>query len=282
MIFITDETIERFIKEDIPYIDLTSLVLNIAGKKGKMEYICREEAVICGTEEVLKVFRQLNIIPLEYLPSGTAVKPQSIIIGAEGNAEDLHMAWKVSLNILEYTSGIATRTRRMVEKAREVNPNIEVTATRKVFPGTKEMSTKAVIAGGGLPHRLGLSETILIFDQHLEFLGGLDGLLGRLKDIKLRSREKKVFIEVKTINEAVKVCQAGADGVQFDKISPRELSRAVEIIRGIDAGITILAAGGINESNVQSYALTGVDVIVTSAVYFGRPVDMGVKMSALS
>ena len=282
MIFIADETIEKFIKEDIPYIDLTSLVLNIAGTRGKMEFICREEAVICGTEEVLKIFRKLNIIPLKYLPSGTAVKPQSIIIGAEGNAEDLHMAWKVSLNVLEYTSGIATRTRRMVEKAREVNPNIEITATRKVFPGTKEMSTKAVIAGGGLPHRLGLSETILIFDQHLEFLGDLDVLVGRLKDIKLRNREKKIFIEVKTIDDAVKVCQAGADGVQFDKMPPLELRKAAEIIRGIDAGITILAAGGINESNVQSYALTGVDVIVTSAVYFGRPVDMGVKMSISS
>ncbi|MDD4171406.1 MAG: ModD protein [Syntrophomonas sp.] len=282
MMFIADATIERFIKEDIPYIDLTSLVLNMAGQKGKMEYICREEAVICGTEEVLKIFHKLNITPLEYLASGTAVKPQSIIIGAEGKAEDLHMAWRVSLNVLEHVSGIATRTRRMVEKAREVNPNIEITATRKVFPGTKEMSTKAVIAGGGLPHRLGLSETILIFEQHLEFLGGLDGLLERLKDIKLRNREKKVVIEVKTIDDAVRVCQAGADGVQFDKISPLELRKAVEIIRGIDAGITILAAGGINESNVQTFAQTGVDALVTSAVYFGRPVDMGVKMSISS
>ena len=279
MIFISGETIERFIKEDIPYIDLTSLVLDISGKRGKINFICREAAVIYGTEEVVTIFRKLNVIPINYLPSGALVEPQSIIMEAEGNAEDLHMAWKVSLNVLEYTSGIATRTRRLLDMAREVNPTIEITATRKVFPGTKELSVKAVIAGGGLPHRLGLSETVLVFEQHLQFMGGLDGLILNLNDIKLRNREKKIFVEVETIEDAVKVCQAGVDGIQFDKISPIELNNAVEIIRGINTGIVILAAGGINESNVQLYAQTGVDAIVTSAMYFGKPVDMGVKMS---
>lgn len=281
MIYFSDDMIDRFIKEDIPYIDLTSLILDIGGQKGRIEFICREDAVICGTEEVLKIFRKLNITPQSYLPTGTQVGPQTVVIEAEGAAADLHMAWKASLNILEYTSGIATRTRKMLRIARKANPSIEIAATRKTFPGTRELSMKAVIAGGGLPHRLGLSETILVFEQHLQFTGGLEGMLGKFHKVKNRTQERKFLVEVKNADEAVKVCRAGVDGVQFDKLSPEELGRAVSVIRAIDDKITILAAGGINESNVAAYAQTGVDGIVTSALYFGRPVDMGVKMSCL-
>ena len=80
------------------------------------------------------------------------------------------------MNILEYSSGIATRTKKMVDKAKLVNPHVAVLATRKSFPGTKELSIKSIIAGGAFPHRLGLSETILIFKQHVAFLGNINDL----------------------------------------------------------------------------------------------------------
>ncbi|OPX86915.1 hypothetical protein [Pelotomaculum sp. PtaB.Bin117] len=101
------------------------------------------------------------------------MQPQTSIIEAEGDAENLHMSWRASMNILEYASGIATRTNKILTKARKVNPKIEILATRKIFPGTKELSVKAVIVGGGLPHRLGLSETVLVFKQHLNFIGAI-------------------------------------------------------------------------------------------------------------
>lgn len=278
MVFISDHTIDNFIKEDIPYIDLTTMILGVAGKKGRIKFVCREQAVICGTEEVLRVFGKLNVTPIQYLTSGTRVEPQTVIMEAEGDAENLHMVWKVSLNILEYTSGIATRTARMLDKARKVNPKIELITTRKVFPGTKELSIKAVIAGGGMPHRLGLSETILVFEQHYNLLGGLDPLISRMDELKTKACEKKIIVEVETIEDAVKVCQAGADGVQFDKIPYTELHRAVEVLRNINPNMVILAAGGINESNAEHYAATGINAIVTTAVYFGKPVDIGAKI----
>ncbi len=278
MVFIGDSTIDKFIKEDIPYIDLTTLILGIGGKKGRITFVCREEAVICGSEEVLRVFARLNVTPIHYLPSGTRVAPQTVIIEAEGDTENLHMAWKVSLNILEYASGIATRTARMLDKARKVNPNIELVTTRKVFPGTKELSIKAVIAGGGMPHRLGLSETILIFEQHYNLLGGLDPLAARMGELKTKACEKKIIVEVETAEDAVKVCQAGADGVQFDKMPYTELQRAVEVLRSINPNMAILAAGGINESNAEYFAATGINALVTTAVYFGKPVDIGTKI----
>lgn len=278
MVYISDSTIENFIKEDIPYIDLTTLILGIAGEKGRITFVCREEAVICGTEEVLRVFAKLNVTPIHHLPSGTRVAPQTVIMEAEGDAENLHMAWKVSLNILEYASGIATRTARILDKCRKVNPNIELVTTRKVFPGTKELSIKGVIAGGGMPHRLGLSETILIFEQHYNLLGGLAPLVARMGELKAKACEKKIIVEVETIEDAVKVCRAGADGVQFDKVPYDELQCAVEVLRQINPDMVILAAGGINESNAEHYAATGINALVTTAVYFGKPVDIGAKI----
>lgn len=279
--YITDSTIEKFIKEDVPYIDLTTLMLDIEGQQGRIKFVCREEAIICGTEEVIRVFRKLNVLPIHYLPSGTKVEPQTIVIEGEGRAENLHMAWKASQNILEYTSGIATRTARILAKARSANPHVAVVTTRKVFPGTKELSVKAVIAGGGLPHRLGLSETILVFEQHLNFLGGLDGLINQVNGLKARCKEKKIILEVTNVNEAIKACQAGVEGLQFDKMPYTELAHAVEVVRSINPAITILAAGGINEGNAEHFAKTGIDAIVTSAVYFGKPVDIGTKIEKI-
>jgi molybdenum transport protein len=276
--YISEELIDRFIKEDVPYIDLTTLALGINGQKGRIQFFSRESAVACGMEEVVKILNGLNIDVIKTCSSGSIIEKDQIFLEGEGNSEDLHMAWKVSQNILEYSSGIATKTKKLVEKVSRVNPNVQVTATRKVIPGTKELSVKAVIAGGGFPHRLGLSETILIFKQHLNFLGGVEGLIKILKNVKARACEKKIIVEVENLNQAVQLCRNGIDGIQFDKISWNELKSHVHIIRDIDPSITILAAGGINESNIVEYAKTGVDAIVTSSMYYAGPIDIGCRI----
>ncbi|AHM57214.1 putative pyrophosphorylase ModD [Peptoclostridium acidaminophilum DSM 3953] len=280
--YISDETIEKFIKEDIPYLDLTSCILNIAEQKGKIRFVCREEAVICGTEEVIRIFKKFDVTPVNFVQSGTKVGSNTVIIEGEGDSEKLHMVWKVSMNILEYACGIATRTWRLIEKARVMNPNIQVVTTRKGFPGTKELSIKAVVCGGGFPHRLGLSESVLIFPQHIAFLGGVENLLKAMDSIKAKACENKVIVEVERVEEAIKVCEAGADGVQVDKMKSEELHEAVKILRNINPNLVILAAGGINISNVEDYAKTGVNAIVTSAVYFGKPVDIGTEMEKVT
>ncbi len=279
MFYIAEETIERFIKEDIPYIDLTTLVLDIGREKGEMSFVSRDNAIICGTEEAVRIFSKLGIVPLKVTSSGEAVTPGEIFLKAKGPAHSLHMAWKVSMNILEYYSAIATRTKRLVDKAKAVNPKVEVVATRKMCPGTKEFAVKAVVVGGGLPHRLGLSETVLIFKQHVNFMGGLNGLLNKIEDIKARACEKKVVVEAECREDAIELARAGVDGIQFDKIHTSSLKEIAAEIRKINPLITLIATGGINEGNVGEYAATGVDSISTSSVYFGKPVDIGVTIS---
>lgn len=279
MLYISDVTIDNFIKEDVPYIDLTTMVLGISGQKGRLEFITREDAVVACSEEVMRIFEKLGISQVKLTPTGREIRKGEVILAGEGNAERLHIAWKVSLNILEYCCGIATRTKRLVEKARKVNPGISIVTTRKSFPGTKELTVKAVMAGGAFPHRLGLSETVLVFKQHLNFLGGIPALIEMMNVVKEKACEKKVIVEVDNIAEALPLAKAGVDGIQFDKVDPVRLAEYVKRIKSVNPAVTIIGAGGINESNIQEYAATGINAVATTSVYFGKPVDIGTNMA---
>lgn len=276
--YISDEAIDRFIKEDVPYIDLTTLVLGISGHKGKIQFFSREEAVLCGTEEVVRIFNKLNINVTKTYASGSLIKKNEVFLEGEGSAESLHIAWKICQNIIDYSSGIATKTKKLVDKVNKINPYISVITTRKNIPGTKELAIKAVISGGGFPHRLGLSETILVFKQHLNFLGGINELTEILRKVKSKACEKKVIVEVEDLEDAIRLCRSGVDGLQFDKIPFDTLKKNVDIIRDINPSIVILAAGGINENNIEDYAKTGVDSLVTTSVYYAKPIDIGCKI----
>ncbi|ADY55727.1 modD protein [Syntrophobotulus glycolicus DSM 8271] len=277
--FITDEMIDRLIKEDVPYFDLTTYVLDIGRRKGKIRYTSRQSAVISGTEIVGRVFAKLGIDAVNLLPSGTRVEAGDVLAEGDGNTESLHMAWKVGMNILEYCSGIATRTSKLVQAVKKIDPKIEIVTTRKIFPGTKELSIKAALDGGALPHRLGLSETILVFKQHAVFLGGIKGFLSQLEEIKLKAREKKITVEVECREDAIELCKAGIDALQFDKVPPEELKEIIADIRKINPGITLIATGGINADNIEKYASAGIDTVNTSWVYYGKPVDLGAEIT---
>lgn len=278
IVCISDRDIERFIEEDVPYGDLTTHLLGIGDREGRIIFTTREDTTICCTEEAARVFHKCGATLTSCMPSGTKLASGIEFLAATGTAQTLHAGWKVALNLLEYASGIASRTQRIVEKCRAVNPALSIVTTRKSFPGTKKISIKAITAGGALPHRLGLSETVLVFKQHTAFLGGLESFLGSVADLKIRGRETKIIVEADTIHEALLIARSGADVVQLDKTTPAELADAVAGIRAINPNILISAAGGINEANAAMYAATGIDIIVLSSVYFGKPTDIGVTI----
>ena len=281
MLYLSSEEIDRFIKEDVPYFDLTSHLLGIRDQPGKITYFIREEAVVCGTEEVKEIFKKLNIECTFYIPSGEKANKNDILISGTGKAEDLHMAWKAGQNILDHCSGIATQTRRMVDIGNAMEPKVAVLTTRKGFPGTKALAIKSVLAGGGYPHRLGISETVLIFKQHLNFIGGMDGLAEKIKEIKQYCCEKKIIAEAESLEDGLRLAEMGVDGIQFDKLKPEELKEAVIRIKKKTPHISLLAAGGINEKNISAYVKTGVDGVVTTSLYNAKPADVGVKLEML-
>jgi molybdenum transport protein len=277
-LFISIEEIDRFIKEDVPYVDLTSWSLGINDQKGSIGYFTREESVVCGTEEVKMIFERLNIKTGKLTPSGTNVKPGDELISGTGRGCDIFIAWKVGQNILEHCSGIATKTWQLVKLVKEINPNVIILTTRKGFPGTKALLVKAVMAGGAIPHRLGLSETVLIFKHHINYIGGFDRLLSRIPALKNKCCEKKILVETNDYNEAKKLCKAGVDGIQFDKIPAADLKNIAEKLKNEFPKAVLLAAGGINEKNAAEYAQTTIDGIVTTSLYTAKPVDIGVTI----
>jgi len=277
--YIPDSDIERFIEEDVPYGDLTTYLLGIGGKRGKIMFKTREETTLCCTEEAARLLDKVGAHTTRMLASGTFVPPGTEFLEAEGTAEALHTGWKVALNLLEYASGVASRTARIVKAARTVNPDITVVTTRKSFPGTKRIVIKAIVAGGAIPHRLGLSETILIFKQHTAFMGGLEEFLKTIPELRARAKETKIIVEADTAAEAVQIARHGADVVQVDKVKPDALAALVKQVRAINPAIEVSAAGGINETNITEYAAADVDIIVLSSVYFGKPADIGVSIS---
>ena len=280
MLRISDARLDELIAEDVPYIDLTSEILGIKEVQGEISYYTREDCVLCGTEEATRILERLGAQVIESTPSGTRVLAGETFLSAQGPAHALHAAWKVCLNIFDHTSAVATATRALVDEAHAGNEACEVVTTRKSMPGAKDLLTKAVMAGGAFPHRLGLSETVLVFDHHITFLGGFDAFIQQLPTFRRRCVEKKLFVEA-SASQALVLAKAGVDGIQFDKIPPQDLGALVNEVRAIDPYITLIAAGGVNVKNARAYAQTGVDGLATTWPFNAKALDMSVRMKAI-
>ena len=166
----------------------------------------------------------------------------------------------------------------MLEAARAENPGIHVAVTRKHFPGAKALSLKAALAGGASLHRLGLSDSILAFDQHRVFTDDFTALIPRMAEA---FPEKKIEAEADSPEEAMSYLRAGADMVQCERFAPEALSAFVKEAKSAFPKAVIAAAGGINADNAGEYAAAGVDILVTSWVYFGKPEDIKMKFSRI-
>ncbi|MGN7403389.1 ModD protein [Cytobacillus praedii] len=274
---VNQQTLLDWMREDVPYFDLTTHLLNIGEQACIIEFYSRENAVLCGSEEVQAICKNVNAEVTKFTPSGTTLSSNETFFVVEGNFSALNNISKVAQNIFEYASSIATRTSRLQKRVREVNPNISILTTRKVFPGTKELAIKAVLAGGAYPHRLGLSETILLFKQHISFLGGFERLEKVVQTMRTKDCERKIIVEVDSKDEAMQIQSYSIDGIQYDKFSSEKLKETISQIKEMNPHLIHLATGGVNEQNAADYAETGIDGIVTTSVYFGKTTDIGVR-----
>ncbi len=275
---IFNSEIEALIKEDVPYLDLTTTLLNLHKTDGIMNFYAREEMRLSCIEEACRVIKMCGGSIECSLETGVDVRANKVILKARGGINSLLSSWKVAQNLIEYQSAIATKTRDLVQKAKAINPKVEILTTRKSVPLTKKFSIKSILAGGAYPHRLGLSETILIFLEHMNLYGGVAKLLSEFETIKEKAVEKKVGIELKEIDFAIEFAKKGVDIIQFDKLEIEEVFHIVQLLKDINPNIKILVAGGINLENVEQYAKTKVDGIVLSSIYFAKPKDVRVEI----
>lgn len=264
--------------EDVGYFDMTTYGLGIGDKMALMEFTSRGEIVLCGMDEVKEIFQKLGINFTFFKRNGERVASGETIAECKADAASLHKVWKISQNILEYMSGIATYTNTLVANAKEINPNISISTTRKNFPGAKELMLKAVMCGGGAPHRLGLYDSILIFKQHRNLIESEEEMQEKFQKLKNDFIERKIAVEVENLEDAAYFASLGADILQCEKMEFETLKRCVSLKERYPH-LLVSATGGIHEKNIAEFARCGVDFIVTSSPYHAKPVDIKVTIT---
>lgn len=272
----TQAMLDALLAEDAPCGDLTTEALGLVGKPARLTMAMRADSTLCGVEAAQELFRAAGAGADLLARSGARVPAGGTILQAEGEAGAIFRAWKVAQTLVEYLSGIATLTADIVAAARAVAPDVAVVTTRKTLPGAKAQMIAAIRAGGAYPHRLGLSETLLMFPEHQAFLR--DPAEG-IATLRRAAPEKKVVVEVKTPGEVEAVLPARPDVLQCEKMTPDEIRVVAARVAQVAPGTKVAAAGGVNLRNAAAYAAAGAHVLVTSAPYWAKPADVKVVIS---
>lgn len=202
MFNLNDYELLEYIKEDVPYVDLTTYLQDSNTKKAQLEIFTREDVVVSCTPEAARIAELLGCEVLSYLSPKSTATANSVLLSFTGEYEKVHQAWKLSQVLLEYACKMATYAKQMKSLAGEVNPHCEILTTRKSFPFAKRFCIKAILDGGALPHRLGLSESILFFPQHRSIYADDESFYMKIKDIKSRLPEKKIVVESNNFQDA--------------------------------------------------------------------------------
>lgn len=267
-----DHVLEALLAEDVPCGDLTTDALRIGNRTARMTFSARQAMVVCASEEAARIIELSGAHVHLESPSGAGIGPSDLILSAEGQAGSLHRAWKTAQTLVEWASGIASATAAIVANA----GGIPVACTRKNVPGTKALSAKAVRSGGGLMHRLGLSETLLVFPEHRLFLD--EAPARTIQRLRRTQPEKKIVVEVGGMDEALVWAEAGADVLQLEKFTPDALAACITALAQRERLVRplIAAAGGIRADNAAAYVAAGADLLVTSAPYAAPAKDVQV------
>jgi len=271
--------ISEMLKEDLGSGDVTSRATVDEGARGVGKIVVKDKGVLAGIPEAAEVFRQVGVKFRELKKDGARIRAGETVAVVEGPARGILSGERVALNLLMRMSGIATATRNLVELARRKNKNVKIAATRKTAPLLTYFDKRAVVVGGGIPHRWTLSDHVLIKDNHLKFSGSITVAVQRAKTA---FPHLKIEVEVKSASEALEAARAGAHMIMCDNMSPREIKRAVHelTLEGLRSRVILEASGGIDPSNVSQFAATGVDLISSGYITMRAPaLDMSLEIT---
>jgi nicotinate-nucleotide pyrophosphorylase (carboxylating) len=273
------EKIRQMLCEDLGFGDLTTEVLVDPGTVVRARIVCKERGILAGAPEARLAFEEMGVRVLGCKEDGEPLSPGDTVMEVEGPAQGVLKAERIALNLLMRMSGVATAARKMVEKARRVAPRIRVAATRKTLPLLTYFDKRAVVVGGGDPHRWRLDDGVLVKRDHLQLVDSVEEAVRRVKEGV--SFTKKVEVEVSRAEDALAAARAGADVVMLDNVPPSEVRRAVEELRkaGLRDRVIVEASGGITPENLEEYAGTGADVVSSSYMTFrSLAVDMSLEI----
>jgi nicotinate-nucleotide pyrophosphorylase (carboxylating) len=263
--------------EDIGDGDHTTLSCIPSTAIGKSRLIIKENGVLAGVAVAAEIFKAFDpeLKMTVFIHDGTEVSVGDIAFEVEGKVQSLLQTERLMLNIMQRMSGIASRTREYV-KALE-GTKTRVLDTRKTTPGLRLLEKEAVKIGGGVNHRIGLYDMILLKDNHVDFAGGIENAIHRTKEyLKEKNKTLKIEIEVRNFNELNQVMTVGGiDRIMLDNFSTENTRKAVEIING---KYETESSGGITFDTLKEYAECGVDFISVGALTHSvKSLDMSFK-----
>ncbi|MBO7234131.1 MAG: carboxylating nicotinate-nucleotide diphosphorylase [Paludibacteraceae bacterium] len=269
--------ISLWFAEDIGDGDHTTLSSIPAEAIGTSRLIIKEEGVIAGVEVAKEIFHSFDPeLKMEvYIQDGTEVKPGDVAFEVTGKIQSLLQTERLMLNIMQRMSGVATTTRRYA-KALE-GTKTHVLDTRKTTPGLRLLEKEAVKIGGGMNHRIGLFDMILLKDNHVDFAGGIAKAIDRAHDyLKAKGKDLKIEIEVRNFDELNQVLEhGGVNRIMLDNFTPENTKKAVEMIAG---RFETESSGGITFDTLRTYAECGVDFISVGALTHSiKSLDMSFK-----
>ncbi|MDB4920594.1 carboxylating nicotinate-nucleotide diphosphorylase [Mucilaginibacter sp.] len=272
-----DQFILNSLKEDVGDGDHTSLATIPAGTKGKAKLLVKDEGILAGIELALEIFHIVDagLKVTTFLNDGEKIKPKDIAFEVEGDAQNILKAERLVLNCMQRMSGIATKTRQIVDLLH--GTNTKVLDTRKTTPGMRYLEKWAVRIGGGVNHRFGLYDMILIKDNHVDYSGGIMQAIKNAQQYIINQNKKlAIEIEVRNLEELQQVLQTGGiNRILLDNFNFDDLREAVKIING---RFITEASGGITIDNIRDYAACRVDYISVGALTHSvKSLDLSLK-----
>ncbi len=272
-----DRLIDLAFAEDIGDGDHTTLSCIPEDAMGKSKLLIKEPGVLAGVEIAKEIFHRFDpTMQVEVMmEDGSEVKPGDVAMVVTGKVRSLLQTERLMLNVMQRMSGIATMTRRYVKQLE--GTHTRVLDTRKTTPGMRMLEKEAVKIGGGVNHRIGLFDMILLKDNHVDFAGGIDKAIRRAKEYcKEKGKDLKIEIEVRNLDELQQVLDlGGVDRIMFDNFTPELTRKAVEMVGG---RYETESSGGITFDTLRQYAETGVDFISVGALTHSvKGLDMSFK-----
>lgn len=272
-----EQLLDLAFAEDIGDGDHTTLSTIPEEAMGRSQLIIKEEGVLAGVAEAVRVLHKVNpaIKVNLILNDGARVKPGDVAFTAEGSVRSLLIAERTMLNIMQRMSGIATMTAKYQDSLSGLKT--KVLDTRKTTPGMRIMEKEAVRIGGGKNHRIGLFDMILIKDNHIDFAGGIEKAIERARAYcRDNNKDLKIEVEVRSLDDIRRVLAiGGVDRIMFDNFSPELTKEAVSLVEG---RMETESSGGITLENLRQYGEAGVDYISVGALTHSvKGLDMSFK-----
>lgn len=272
-----DSIIQFALKEDIGEGDHTSLSCVPEAASGKAKLFIKDSGILAGVELAQRIFNHYDpsLKMTTHLLDGTSVKPGDIAFEVSGKSRSILATERLVLNFMQRMSGIATETRSIVDLIE--GTSAQLLDTRKTTPGIRALEKWAVTIGGGVNHRFGLYDMVMIKDNHIDYAGGItNAILRTLEYLKEKNLKLNIEIEVRNEKELDEVLAIGhVDRIMLDNFTPQEI---VRVLPKIPSHFETEASGGITKENIRAYAETGVNFISSGALTHSvKSLDMSLK-----